>query len=171
MPISHAAHVSSSADDVRGIATLCPELNLAELERDGLLPLFQHRTSYSPEQLREADLHHVRQRIHHLAGRQHGEPFTVYPADDAINEGEPFAFAEGRGPTPEMQHFIEQGLFVVKWEWEPMQNRQEMILDTLSLIADEYLTEHLKTTTVVAHWVPTCELDYHSSGPPSLSMC
>ena len=66
-------------------------------------------------------------------------------------EGEPFEFRPGPEHV-QLMEWLKQGLLVDAFEFEPMLHRQENILMTLTLVADEYrteyLTEHLKTGLV-----------------------
>ena len=154
MPASRGYPWSLHGEDVHGAVALMPELNVHDLVHGGeaLIELFQSRAKATPEDLQHLDLTVIRQSIQRrlLPGRASQATRKVYPPE-SMYEGEPFEFRPGPEHA-QLMEWLKQGLFVDAFEFEPMLHRQENILMTLTLVADEYrteyLTEHLKTGLV-----------------------
>ena len=161
MPNAPGSEWSSCGENVRGAMALLPELNLQDLavHSDRLLTIFKRRAGTPPEDLYSEDLAVVRQSIRGglLPGRSLDPEFTVYPASLQHHGGEPFKFRPGPDAAKHTQ-MLDSGILIGAWEFQPMLMRQEHILMTLTAIADEYCTEHLRTAkgplNSAAAWLP-----------------
>eukprot|EP00966_Prymnesium_polylepis_P060991 1414502-Prymnesium_polylepis.1 len=85
-----------------------------------------------------------------LPTRRVHEPLKIYV------RGEPMVVRAEEDNR--IQSFLSSGAAIEACQWEPMMQRQQMILQTLAIIADEYTTEHLRDTTAyltsAPSWLP-----------------